>query len=221
VTTASARRPVGRPAVPLDRVLDAALRIVDEEGAGALSMRTLAHRLDSSTATIYRNFAGRPDLIARVVDRVFGELELEPERFSSMGWREACSSMAHEAFAVLRRHGNVTQLLAEQVPTGPNAMILRERILAVLLNGGLPPFLAARAYATLARFVLGCALQPASREAVRENEKAAAAEFQNVSAATFPATLLVANCLPIPVEDEFAFGLDLLLDGLENAARPD
>ena len=40
------------------------MQIIDEEGADALSMRSLAQRLDSGTATLYRHFPNRAALIA-------------------------------------------------------------------------------------------------------------------------------------------------------------
>ena len=74
---APVRRSPGRPPVPRDRIIATALRIVDEEGAGALSMRTLAEHLGSGTAMLYRHFANRADLVAQVGDRVLGEVEFD------------------------------------------------------------------------------------------------------------------------------------------------
>ena len=153
------RRTPGRPPIPLDRIVTTALEIVDEQGADALSMRTLAHRLNSGTATLYRHFAGRADLVAHVVDRVFGAIELDVAKFSTMSWQEACKSACHSMFDGLRRHRNVTTLLVESVPIGPNALAARERMIAFLLGNGFPPALAARSYATLARYILGFAVQ--------------------------------------------------------------
>ena len=65
---ASARRSRGRPAMPPGRIVAAALELVDAQGADALSMRTLAQRLNPGTATLYRHFANRSELIAHVVD---------------------------------------------------------------------------------------------------------------------------------------------------------
>ena len=50
-------------------------------------MRTLAQRLDSGTATLYRHFTGRADLIAHVVDLVFGSVEIDAAKLSAMPWR--------------------------------------------------------------------------------------------------------------------------------------
>ncbi|MBK3572805.1 TetR family transcriptional regulator [Streptomyces sp. MBT65] len=137
------RRAAGRPPVPPDRIVAMALQIVDEEGAEALSMRALAERLGSSTATLYRHFGNRAELVAQVVDHMFGLVELE--ELASASWRQSLRAMAHAMFRALGRHGNAARLLAEQIPVGPNAMALRERCVAVLLKAGFEAALATHA----------------------------------------------------------------------------
>ncbi|MEV4049829.1 TetR/AcrR family transcriptional regulator [Amycolatopsis sp. NPDC049688] len=214
---ASARRSRGRPAVPLDRILATALQLVDEEGAEALSMRTLAQRLESGTATLYRHFGNRASLVTQVIDRVFGEAGFDAESLAGLSWDQACRTVAQAMFEALGRHRGIAPLLIEQTPTGPNAMLLRERCLAALLDGGFPPDRAARAYATLARYVLGFAIQLAGSGDNAERTRASA-HFHDVSPAQFPATLAVADSLPVPLEEEFAFGLDLIVNGLRAGA---
>jgi AcrR family transcriptional regulator len=205
------RRSRGRPAIPLDRIVTTALEIVDDEGADALSMRTLAQRLDSGTATLYRHFTGRADLIAHVVDLVFGSVEIDAAQLSAMPWQQACKTAAYAMFDVLRRHRNVAPLLTEDVPIGPNAMAAREGLIAVLLDDGFPPALAARTYATLARYILGFAIQ---FDSGRDGGDGLAQAVRNLDPRQFPATVKVADSLPVPLEDEFAFGLELIIDGL-------
>lgn len=201
--------------MPLDRIVAAALRIADEEGAEALSMRTLAQRLGSGTATLYRHFDNRSALVAHVVDRVFGEVELDAGELLAMGWQRACRTVSHAMFDALGRHRNVASLLVEEVPLGPNAMALRERCLAVLLASGFPPDLAARSYAALAGHVLGSAMQLNGHGgAGRDADAQVSAAFHASDPSLFPATVAVADSLPVPVRDEFAFGLDLILSGL-------
>jgi AcrR family transcriptional regulator len=212
------RRSPGRPPIPLDRIVTTALEIVDEQGADALSMRTLAQRLDSGTATLYRHFAGRADLVAHVVDRVFGTVELDVARLSTMTWQEACKAAAHSMFDALRAHQNVTPLLAEDVPIGPNAMAARERMIAFLLANGFPPALAARSYATLARYILGFAIQVTSTRG-NIDDASLGQVFHDLDPAQFPATVAIAHNLPVPWEDEFAFGLELIVDGLTQALQ--
>jgi AcrR family transcriptional regulator len=206
----------GRPPIPLDRIVSTALQIVDDEGADALSMRTLAQRLDSGTATLYRHFAGRSNLIAHVVDTMFGTIELDIAKLSALPWQDACKAAAHSMFDVLRRHHNVTSLLSDNVPIGPNALAAREQMLAFLLANGFPPALAARSYATLARYILGFAMQLNSSHGDLGDAKLAEI-FHNLDRNHFPATVTVAHSLPVPLDDEFAFGLDLIVDGLAQA----
>ncbi|OBK33492.1 TetR family transcriptional regulator [Mycobacterium sp. 1245111.1] len=200
----------------MDRIVATALQIVDDEGADALSMRTLAQRLDSGTATLYRHFASRSELIAHVVDTMFGAIELDVATLSTLPWQEACKAAADTMFDVLRRHQNVTSLLYETVPIGPNALAAREQMLAFLLANGFPPALAARSYATLARYILGFAMQLNSSHGDLGDAKLAQV-FHDLDRNQFPATVTVADSLPVPLDDEFAFGLDLIVDGLAQA----
>ena len=196
----------GRPPLERQRIVAAALQLVDRAGADALTMRSLAQQLGSGTATLYRHFADRDDLLAHVVDRIFGEIELDPKRLAKLAWQDACRFLARSMFDVLSRHRGAAKLLIDIVPTGANAMLQRERSIAVLLANGFSPALAARTYATLARYVLGFAIQLVDTPRV--------AAFPKLDKALFPATFAVAHALPIPLDDEFAFGLELMLDGL-------
>jgi AcrR family transcriptional regulator len=201
--------------VPLDRIVATALRILDDEGPDALTLRALAHRLESSTATLYRHFDSRADLLAQVVDRILGEIDLDGDELASSGWQEACRTMATTMFDVLRRHRNAAPLLAEHLPTGRNAMLHRERSLALLLEAGFAPPLAARAYATIARHVLGFAMQLRRDSAAEQRDDERVSEFvHRLDPDRFPATLAVAESLPVALEEEFAFGLQLILAGL-------
>ncbi|MGA9494078.1 MAG: TetR/AcrR family transcriptional regulator [Mycobacterium sp.] len=201
----------------MERIVSTALQIVDDDGADALSMRTLAQRLDSGTATLYRHFTGRADLVAHVVDRLFGSAELDIARLSTMPWQEACKTAVHSMFEVLRRHRNVAPLLAEDVPIGPNALAARERMVGFLLANGFPPELAARSYATLARYVLGFAIQTGASG--DPDDARLTQVFRDLDPRMFPATVAVAEYVPVPLDDEFAFGLELIVDGLAQLLR--
>jgi TetR/AcrR family tetracycline transcriptional repressor len=209
---ASTRRSRGRPAMPPDRIVAAALELVDSQGADALSMRTLAQQLNSGTATLYRHFANRSALVAHVVDRVYGEVHLDAAELAGQSWQRSCEVVVRTMYGALNRHPNVTPLLLEQTPFGPNAMAIREICLSMLLDSGFAPDLAARIYATLSRYVLGFAIQFSGSPDTHAAQDAEA--FHNVDPSHFPATLAVADDMPIPLDVEFSFGLDLLIKGL-------
>ncbi len=175
-------------------------------------MRSLAQRLGSGTATLYRHFANRAELVALVVDRMLGEVVFDSAADAS--WDQACISFAHSMFKSLSRHGNVAPLLIGHVPMGPNAMAQREFLLSMLLDSGFGAQAAAHVYATLSRYVLGFAMQvPGSVSAARE-DAAVSHAFRRLDPGRYPATFVVAEHLPVPLSDEFSFGLRRMIAGL-------
>ncbi|OBB93347.1 TetR/AcrR family transcriptional regulator [Mycobacterium sp. 852002-40037_SCH5390672] len=204
----------------MERILSAAVELLDEHGPEALSMRSLAQRLESGTATLYRHVSNRSELVSLVIDQILGEVGLDAEGLAAMPWQRACTLFAQHMFDALSRHGNVAPLLIEYTPMGPNALANRERCLAVLLDNGFSPAVAAHAYATLARYVLGFAIQLSGANAdggQRDAELSAA--FHRLDPSRFPATVTVADDLPVPLADEFAFGLRLIVTGLERLRK--
>lgn len=198
--------------MPVERIIDAATAILDEDGAEALSMRTLAQRLDSGTATLYRHFRSRTQLIAHVIDAVLGEADIDAAAAREVPWRQAVESGARKLFEVFRTHPHVAPLLAERIPMGPNAMRQREVMIAVFLDAGFDPELAAQAYATVARFVLGFAIQLGEHPTDDDAELPETWRAQDPQ--SYPATVAVAAHLPVGLDREFSLGLELILNGL-------
>jgi AcrR family transcriptional regulator len=179
-------------------------------------MRSLAQRLESGTATLYRHFSSRSELVSMVIDQILGEVDPDAQTVATVPWQQACTLFAQHMFDALSRHGNVASLLIEYTPMGPNALAHRERCLTVLLANGFAPAAAAHAYATLARYVLGFAIQQSAASAVSEQRDAElSAAFHHLDASRYPATVAVADDLPVALTEEFAFGLRLIVSGLE------
>ncbi len=205
----------GRPSVSFDKIIATALETVDAVGASAFNMRMLAERLGSGTATLYRHFTSKDEILVHVVDSVLGETAADQQASSgkkgthAMTWQHACAS-------VLRRHPGVVPLLVSQIPVGPNGLKRREQGIALFLNNGFSAELAARAYITVARYVLGFAIQQhasGSGEVVEGDELVGF--FATLDAGEYPAIAAAGSHLPgISVEDEFRFGLQLIIDGL-------
>lgn len=208
---------MGRPRLRDDRMIEAALEILDRDGADGLTMRALAARLGSSTATLYRHFPNRAALIGAVIDRVLAEVDVQSCQDS---WRAGCHRIATSYFEALSRHRGVPALLADHTPVGPNAAVVTERWLATLLDAGFPVQVAARSGAMISSYVQGFAIQLTGRRVtggLDERELPAAAKRLDLE--SFPATAVAirAKVAPLSVEDEFLVGLELILDGLEQA----
>ena len=189
------RRP-GRPKLPIERIVGTALLLVDESGADALTLRSLAARLGSSTATLYRHFPGRDELVRAVVDSMFAEVALTEQSLAGMHWDAALLDVAGRMFDVLERHRKAAPLLLEEWPTGTHAVMVREMCLSALRASGFEPGEAVRVYATVARFVLGFGVQ------------ASAARLAPVP--SMPGSSIGS----VALKEEFEYGLHLMVDGL-------
>lgn len=210
INSAEKRKP-GRPRLPRQRIIDAALKLVDENGAEALTLRALAVHLSSSTATLYRHVSGRAELVWLVVDRMLADVELPPLATDDGDpWDVVCHRTATAIFMTIAAHTNVAPLLVERFPDGPNATLMRERLARALLRGGFSPEVAAKSVATLGRYILGFSMQASP------GEEAAHVPYTGDAAAT-PHLARVAAYLPQPLIAEFDFGLTLILKGLSEA----
>jgi AcrR family transcriptional regulator len=213
----------GRPPRSLERIVSVALEIVDEVGTDAFSMRLLADRLGSGTATLYRHLASKDELMVYVVDRILGEvdIEIDAETVSDTTWQHATARGASAFCEVLKNHPNALPLVVSHVPVGPNALINRERSVAMLLACGFSLDLAARAYTAVAHYVVGFALQQYSPGAPQREDAVRLRDFYRaLDAEIYPATVAAAGELTsVPLDEEFRFGLQLVLDGIERARK--
>lgn len=208
-----------------DKIIDTAFEAVDEVGPQAFNMRMLAERLESGTATLYRHFASKDEILAYVLDRFLGELkELDTGASDKarVPWQQAMISVATALYKLLGVHPKMVPLMVSQVPLGPNGLKMRESGLSLLLANGFAPDLATRAYVTIGHYVLGFAIQ--QHAATFWEEKHTRVElgrfFKGLNANTYPSTLKAAQQLSsLSNDDEFHFGLKLIVDGLEQARK--
>ncbi|WP_329351895.1 TetR/AcrR family transcriptional regulator C-terminal domain-containing protein [Streptomyces sp. NBC_01261] len=199
------------------RIVDTALKLIDEVGIQALTLRMLADALESGTATLYRHFNGKDELLAFVADRMLGEVRVNPEELDGLSWREAVTVSAETLYDTLGRHPNALSLLAAQVPVGPNGLRARERLITLFLSHGFSVGLAARAFTAIGHYVIGFAIQQHGPGTPRPEDQVRLRDYYNsLDPAAYPATTAASHELTsVPPHEEFRFGLDLLLDGLE------
>ncbi|MEU7765523.1 TetR/AcrR family transcriptional regulator C-terminal domain-containing protein [Nocardia sp. NPDC049190] len=125
-----------RPAkAPLSRavIIETGLRILDRDGAAALTMRRVAQELDTGAASLYVYVANRDDLMGAMLDHVLGTIP-EP---AGATWRERLTALVESTVAAMSRHEGLALVALGAIPTGPNALDLIERMLAQLTAAGL------------------------------------------------------------------------------------
>jgi AcrR family transcriptional regulator len=208
--------------IPLSRrrVLDAAVALADRDGVGALSMRKLAQELGVEAMSLYHHVAGKDAILDGIVDVVFGEIELPS---GEGGWKAAMRRRAVSAREALRRHPWATALMESRSTPGPANLRHHDTVLGVLRNAGFSVELAAHAYSLLDAYIYGFALQESSLPFDTPEETAAVASsiMDGFPADAFPyLTEIAVEHVMQPGYDygnEYQFGLELILDGLERA----
>jgi AcrR family transcriptional regulator len=192
---ATRRRP--RPdGLTIDRIVDAAIALVDTEGLAALTVRRLADDLDTGSASLYRHVASREELLVLMVDHVLGEVLLPGDDLPPLTRIEL---LAGELRRVLLSHERLLPALTASPLVGPNAVRGAEVGLTSALDAGFTPEVATPAVLALIDFVLGT---------VYFDTSSAGRNFAARADPGSPTT-------PAPVADEvFSFGLQTFLSGL-------
>ncbi|MFC9997017.1 TetR/AcrR family transcriptional regulator [Nocardia sp. NPDC127526] len=124
----------GRPALDRDRIVAAAVTLLDEESASGLTMRKLADRLGAPPMTLYGYVATKDDVLEYAVDAVFAET-LEDDDTGG-DWRDALTSIGTRTFEALLRHHWAAPLIGGTPPLGPAAVAQFGTILRVLTAAG-------------------------------------------------------------------------------------
>lgn len=215
-----------RPRFTREQIAAAALRIADEEGFEAVSMRRIASDLGAGTMTLYHYVRTKDDLIALMDDAIMAEM-LVPDEDLPEDWRGALARIAHATRAALGRHPWVLHSLQE-ASLGPNAMRHFEQSLAAVAGTPLGMDGKFALLAIVDDYVFGHALR--SREvraradtAEADVEAARAFARSQLETGQFPHTEALAarwedaGSTPLTTaegyETLFDRGLEMLLDG--------
>src|SRR2546430_14954368 len=108
-----------QPLTP-ERILDAAIELIDRDGLEALSMRHLGSALSVEAMSLYRHFASKTALLEGVVGRLLAELLLPVP--GSAPWQESFRALARGYRQLLLRHPNAIPLLATLQLSNPRAL---------------------------------------------------------------------------------------------------
>ncbi|UKA49759.1 TetR/AcrR family transcriptional regulator [Arthrobacter sp. FW305-123] len=207
-----------RPPLSRERVLECAVALADQSGIGALTIRTLAQSMGTKPMSLYYYVANKDEILDGIVDMVFSEIDPPAP---GGDWRGEMQRRAHGVRSALRRHPWAVGLLESRSAPGPATLRHHEATLATLREAGFTVQLTAHAYALLDSYIYGFALQEA---ALPFEGRDTAAGITNPIMERF-ATGEYPRMVEIAVEhvlkpgydfgDEFTFGLNLILDGLE------
>lgn len=211
------------PAISLnrDRILQAAVAVADNRGFDALSMRNLAEELGTAPMSLYRHFANKEDLLDGMVDVVFAEMY--PPAIGG-DWKAEFRKRGISAREALRRHPWAIGLMETRMNPGPASAVHHNATMGCLREAGLPFRDAVHGYSVLDSYTYGFALQ---EKTIPFESPKEAAEMAEVTVADmgdqYPYLAEVVSEFSkseFVYAEEFEFGLDLILDGLERHLHP-
>jgi AcrR family transcriptional regulator len=205
----SPRSPLNR-----DRVVDAALAIVDRDGLGGLTMRRLAAELGVEAMSLYHWFPNKAAILDALVEAALRETASVAGRDQATGWRESLRALAVAYRHVLKAHPNTLTCISGRPGKSVEAMRYIEQMLEVLRSDGFSPDLATKSMQAVLAYITGAVSAEVGRPGPHGSTTEISARFPRDE---FPRLYEVATLYggPPPEGDEsFAFGLEALLDGI-------
>lgn len=209
-----------RPRLSRERVVRAAIAHADTGGLEALTMRTLAEMLEVTPMALYRHVASKDDLIDGMVDIIFGEIGVSA---GGGDWKTAMLRRAISVRESLARHRWATSLMESRRNPGPANLRHHDAVLGRLRAAGFSIEMAAHAYSLLDSYTYGFALREVNLAFVTTAEVAGVAQtmLQPLPVNEYPNLVEFINEHAMTpgydYGDEFEYGLDVILDGLEMA----
>ena len=218
MTTRTISRTKPRSRLSRERMLLAAIAQVDEGGLEALSMRKLAEVLDVAPMALYRHVADKEDLVDGMIDVVFSEIDLPS---SGGDWRTSMRQRAISLRDVLLRHRWAIGLMEARANPGPANLRHHDAVIGSLRAAGFDMAMVAHAYSLLDGYIYGFALTKMNLPFEGGDDVAEIAQtmLQPFPVGEYPNLVAFITEHAMKAEydygDEFEYGLDLILDGLD------
>jgi AcrR family transcriptional regulator len=214
VKPARRRRPRG--SLAREQVIEAALQLADEHGIEALSMPTLARRLDCGVMTIYGYVENKEDLLVAIALRGLADLRLPrplpPDPAALLiAWGRVLRS-------TLLEHPSLAIIFLSQSVIGPGIFRGIEALVSALAHAGMPPAAGLHAVYAVVIYTTGFVaweLPRTHRQAASEYAAEWRREFAGLSPEEFPITATIVEELPrVAGVEQFEVGLSAMAAGL-------
>lgn len=202
---------VHREPLTRERVLRAAIDIVDKEGVDALSMRRLGSELGVEAMSLYNHVPNKAAVLDGIVETVISDIEL-PEDISD--WKECTRHVSRSYRKVAVAHPNVVPLISMRPFNTIASLRPVEIAFEILKQAGFDPKSAVHAFRTIAGFTTGYSLAE-SGSFFGEVSDEAHLSPDDLPEEEFPRLAEVAPYLASGHDEEFEFALDVIITGLE------
>jgi TetR/AcrR family tetracycline transcriptional repressor len=217
------RRP--RPQLDRAQVIRAALKLLDEVGLDALTMRRLAERLGVKAASLYRHVRDKQELLVLLADAVTGEI---PVVRDGSGWQKQLVDVAWRVRRGMLLHRDGARLLASTAPVGQQRLRHIENVMSLLLSAGLRAREAARVGYHLNNFVTEFVADEARMVSAAEASGTTRSKlmadarryFRTLPSEEFPTLVKLADEVTEDDSDGlFQFGVDVWVHAIERLLK--
>lgn len=130
----SRRERPAKPALSRAAIVDAAMKVLEQDGIGKLTMRRVAAELDTGPASLYVYVANTTELHALLLDRLLGSLDLTWDEVEP--WRDRLHRVLADYVELVSREAGLARAALFVWPDGPHYLDLVELILRLLLAAG-------------------------------------------------------------------------------------
>lgn len=204
--------PARRRPAPLsrDRIVAAAVDLLDRHGADGLTMRRLAERLEVTATALYWHVSTKEDVLDLALDRIFGDVPL-PE--ATADWRADARLLVRDWRTAMLRHPWAPGLIGRPM-LGPNVLARTEYLQSALTRGGLSGLQLAVTTRLLANYVIGAALTEATwRRSADPETQREARRHVTADPDAYPTLTASGHLDPARWDDDELFdrGLDAIL----------
>ena len=203
-----------------ESVLREGMKLAERGGLRELTMRKLAQRLGVEAMSLYNHVANKDDLLDGMVEIVIGEIEAP---VPGGEWKGELRKRAVSTREALNRHPWAIGEMEGRGTHGPNNLRLREAVIGCLRTAGFSVEMTVHAMSVQDAYIYGFALQQRDMSPETPEDFAAVAQQQmeayEAALADLPHLREVVGghvaAAGYDYEAEFRFGLDVILDRLE------
>jgi TetR/AcrR family transcriptional regulator, tetracycline repressor protein len=206
-------------------VAERALRLGDEEGLEAVTIRRLAQELGVTPMALYWHFKNKEELLIGIVDHALSTVRAD--RSATDPWNKQLRAMVEALLTVMREHPSLPDLMhAIDKNEGESFTRATNDALALLTQAGFGVEEAYWVASQLLHGVMGLVkAQPdcpanVPADEVEEWRRQKRISLESLPADRFPMLVAFAETYKGPPDTEryYGFGIDLLMAGVETTA---